>query len=183
MLPQNTDFNNPNLNKVVHTLLEIQTTTPIYLVDDNQDFYFGGHTYQKFPWKMNNITESSKGETPKVTIQISNVTNLITQILEEGIDNTPVILRIVREGESTADLTFNFVANGVSYDEQWISFDLTAPASFVRSFPQTKYSNFCPFVFKGWRCKYSGSATKCNKTATQCKSYGNFARFGGFYGN
>lgn len=183
MLQQNTDFTSVSLNKVVHTLLEIQTPTPICLVDDNQDFIFGGKTFERFPFALNGITESSKGEIPKVTISISNVTNLIVQILEQGIDDTPVIIRIVREGEITADLEFNFVAQSVSYDEQNITLDLTAPADYTRSFPSSKYNNCCSFVFKGWRCRYSGSATSCNKTEKRCKELGNFARFGGFYGN
>ena len=180
MLTPNIDYNQQNLNKVVHTLLEIQTTTPIYLVDDNQNFTFNDHTFLAFPFNINGIRETSKGEQPKITINVSNVTNLITQVLEEGIDDTPVIIRVVREGETTADLEFNFVANGVSYDKNWLNFDLTVPVSFARSFPTMNYSTVCPFVFKGWRCKYSGNQTKCNKTAKQCKAYGNLARFGGF---
>lgn len=180
MLPSVADYNQQNLNKAVLILLEIQTATPIYLVNDNQDFEFGGKTFTAFPFRLEGITESSKGEEPKITVNVSNITNLIVQVLEEGIDDTPVIIRVVREGETTEDLKFNFVANGVKYDAQWITFDLTAPVSFVRSFPPTNYSPVCPFVFKGWRCKYSGRQTTCNKTAKQCKQYGNFARFGGF---
>lgn len=180
MLQQNTDFTKVSLNKVVHVLLEIQTPTPIYLVDDNSDFIFKNKTYSRFPFSMNGISESSKGEIPRISISISNVTNLITDILEQGIDDAPVILRIVREGESEADLEFRFIAESVSYDADNITLSLTAPMSYTRSYPSMKYSTVCPFEFKGWRCRYSGSQTKCNKTAKQCREFGNYARFGGF---
>jgi phage-related protein len=180
MLPTNEDFNSLNLNKVVHTLLEIQSTTPIYLVDDNQNFTFNNKTFIAFPWKLEGITESSKGEEPKIKISVSNITNLVMQILEEGIDNTPVIIRVVREGETEADLEFRYVANSYSYDQNNIIFDLTAPVNYLKSFPTGNYSSVCPFVFKGWQCRYLGNKTACNKTAKQCKEYGNLARFGGF---
>ena len=180
MLTPNSDFNQQNLNKVVATLLEIQLPTPIRLVDDNQDWTFESHTFTAFPFKINGVEESTKGEIPKVTLSVSNVTNLISSIIQEDIDNTPVKISVVRYGENTADIEFNFVANGLSYDEEWVTFELTAPVNFVKSFPFMKYSQVCPFVFKGWQCKYNGNQTSCDHSARTCKTLGNYARFGGF---
>jgi len=180
MLTPNSDFTKLNLNKVVATLLEIQLLTPIRLVDDNQDWTFESHTFTAFPFKINGVEESTKGEIPRVNVSVSNVTNLITSILGTDIDNVPVRIMVVREGESTADLEMNFVANGASYDEEWVTFELSAPVNFVTPYPRFKYSQVCPFVFKGWQCKYNGNQTECDHSAKRCKTLGNYARFGGF---
>lgn len=180
MLTQNTDINQQNLNKVVGVLLDIMLPTPLRLVNDNIEWTYKNNTYTPFPFKINGIEETTKGEIPKVTVSVSNVTNLIASIIQEDIDNTPVKISVVRFGENTADIEFNFVANGVSYDEQWLTFELSAPVNFVKSFPSMKYSQVCPFVFKGWQCKYNGNQTSCDHSAKRCKALGNYARFGGF---
>lgn len=180
MLTPNSDFTQQNLNKVVATLLEIQLPTPIRVVDDNIDWSFEGHTFTAFPFKINGIEESTKGEIPEVSVSVSNVTNLITSILGVDIDNVPVRIMVLREGETTADLEMRFVANGVNYDAEWLTFELTAPVNFVKSYPELKYSQVCPWVFKGWQCKYNGNQTECDHTAQRCKALNNFARFGGF---
>lgn len=180
MLPQNTDINQQNLNKVVGILLDIMLPTPLRLVSDNIEWTYNGNTYTPFPFQIDGIEESTKGEIPRVTLSVSNVTNLIASVIQEDIDNTPVKISVVRYGENTADIEFNFVANGVSYSEEWLTFELTAPVNFVKSFPSMKYSQVCPFVFKGWQCKYSGNQTACDHSASRCKELNNFARFGGF---
>ncbi len=180
MLTQNTDINQQNLNKVVGVLLDIMLPTPLRLVGDNTEWTYQGNTYTPFPFKINGIEETTKGEIPKVTVSVSNTTNLIASIIQEDIDNTPVKISVVRFGENTADIEFNFVANGVSYDEQWLTFELTAPVNFVKSFPTCKYSQVCQWCFKDWRCGYSGSQTACDHSAKRCKALGNYARFGGF---
>ena len=181
MLRQNSDINRQHLNRVVGTLLEIQLSSPLRLVDDNAEWVYRGETYTPFPFKINGIEESTKGEIPKVTVSVSNIANQIASIIHEDIDNTPVKISVVRYSENTADIEFNFVANGISYDEQWLTFELTAPVNFVKSFPSMKYSQVCPFVYRGWQCKSNNTQyTSCGKTVADCKARGNFARFGGF---
>lgn len=184
MLPQNTDYTSTSLNKCVFVLLEIQSETPMYFVNNNEPVTFGGHTYQNLPFNINGISESSKGEIPKIDVAVSNITNLIAGIIDTDLDDVPVKIYVVREGETTEDLSFNFVINNVSYDAEWLSLSLGAPISFVSNFPKGKYVQCCPFLFKGWRCRYSGSQTSCDHTFKTCKNtMHNQSRFGGFTNN
>lgn len=181
MLQQNTDFTAVDSGVVVAVLLEIQTLTPIYLVSDNVDWTFNGHAFQSFPFKLDNIEANGKGEIPKTTIQVSNVTGSVLKAIEEnGVDNIPIILRVVRAGEDTADVELNFVVTSISYNQEWININLGAPISYVQSFPRLNYSEVCPWQYKDWRCKCSSNLASCNKSITDCKARNNEERFGGF---
>lgn len=181
MLQQNTDFTAVDSGVVVAVLLEIQTSTPIYLVSDNIDWTFNNHTFQSFPFKLGNIEANGKGEIPKTTIQVSNVTGSVLKAIEaNGVDNIPVILRVVRAGESSADVELNFVVTSVTYNQEWINVNLGAPVSYTQSFPRLNYSEVCPWQYKDWRCKCSSNLTTCNKSITDCKARNNEERFGGF---
>lgn len=165
---------------MVAVLLEVGSSTPMYFVADNVNWSYNGHTFVPFPFKINGIQSSSKGELPRIDISISNVTNLITQLLDEDLEGVPVKIYVLREGETTPDLSFDFAINSVSYTAEWLTLSLGEKVNFAQNYPKTKYSQSCPFIFKGWRCKYSGSAAKCNHTAKNCQQLGNLARFGGF---
>lgn len=180
MLIQNSDFTKQNLNKVVAILLEIGTETAVRLVNDNTGWTYKGNSYTPFPFSIGGISASSKGEIPKIDITISNVTGLVGSLLKEDITNVPVNIYVLRAGEQEADLAFSFAVKNISYDAENLNVSCGAPVTFSKSCPSLHYSQACPWTYKGWRCKYSGSLPACNHTASDCKNHGNIARFGGF---
>jgi phage-related protein len=181
MLEQKIEFTAIDSGTVVATLIEIGLDEPIYLVDDNVNWEFKGNTYQAFPFQLGTLTSTGKGEIQKTTLQVSNITGVIIRGIEQnGIDEVPVKVSILRAGEAEADIELNFEISGVTYTAENINIELTAPIRYQNSYPNLKYSAVCPWGFKDWRCRYSGSKTTCNRTISDCRERSNVARFGGF---
>lgn len=181
MLPQKTEFTAIDSGTVVATLIEIGIDEPIYLVDDNVNWEFGGKTYQSFPFQLGTQTATGKGEIQKTTLQVSSVTGVIARAIEQnGIDDVPVKIMIVRAGAAEADIEQNYEIADVTYDDQMINIELTASVRYQKSFPNYKYESVCQWGFKDWRCRYAGALTTCNRTIDDCRERNNVARFGGF---
>lgn len=183
MLTQNNDINKIENEIIWGTLLEIGTTPIIYLVNDNEDWNWNGHTWQAFPFLLDKIPSNGNGEIQQITIKISNVTGVILAAIDslQGELEIPVKLKVVRKGQDEPDIAFEMQLQNVSYDEQWVNLTLGAKISYVRSFPTQTYGRSCPWNFKDWRCKYSGSAfSTCGKTIDDCRNRNNESRFGGF---
>jgi phage-related protein len=75
-----------------------------------------------------------------------------------------------------------FFIDSVEINNAVAKISLSSPLEFfdVR-LPRNKYyKNHCRHIYKGSRCKYSGSLTKCDYTLEDCKAHNNATNFGGF---
>ncbi|RLI03261.1 hypothetical protein DRO30_01380 [Candidatus Bathyarchaeota archaeon] len=64
-----------------------------------------------------------------------------------------------------------------------VSFQLGSENLINRACPEHRYvKNHCRFHFKNELCKYTGSATACDRSLTNCRTLENSINFGGFPG-
>lgn len=170
-------------------LLEIQFASTIRLAANNEDVTWDSQTWQAFPFELDTIGETGKGEMPAVAVKVSNVTGEVQALLEanDGANGTPVVIRVINTEATTttAELELSYVVESSNYDEQWITFRLTGANCLTRRIPRRRYlRNFCPFTYGGIECGVSAATMTtyptCNRTSANCTERGNAARFGGF---
>ena len=173
-------------------LLEIQFDTVIRLCSNNEDLSWNSQTWQAFPFELDTIGDTGKGEIPSVIVRVSNVSGEIQQIVEaaDGASGIPVIIRVINSESTLSDeneLELEFVVDKPDYDELWMTFTLTGSNCLTRRVPRWRYlKNFCRFAvnYGGVECGIS-AATKitypdCDGTKEQCTERGNASRYGGF---
>jgi lambda family phage minor tail protein L len=172
-------------------LLEIQLSGgTLYLAANNEDITWNSQTWQAFPFELDTVAETGKGEIPAITVKVSNVTGEIQQYLEaaDGANGTPVIIRVINSSASTStesELELSFVLDRASYDAQWLTFYLTGANCLSRRVPRGRYlKNFCRFEYGGVECGVSAATQAtyptCNRTKANCEERNNSTRFGGF---
>jgi len=182
-------------------LLKIQTPKGIIIriCANTEDVIWpvtGGDTYIAFPFELDEIGESSKGEIPQLTIRVSNVSRVMQSYMEaeDGMVNSEVIIRVVHSTHITTASKgvgiHNLNPEAIAYydiidsnvDNQWASFILGASSPFRMRFPRNRVlRNFCRYkVFKGAQCKYVGVQTTCDRTLYTCRNtMKNSNNFGG----
>jgi len=146
----------------------------------------GGDTYTAFPFELEEVGDSAKGERPKVTVRLGNASRVMEQYMEAGnggID-AEVTLRVVHSAhlnltDPEIELTYRVI--DARADSKWAHFTLGSVGPFDRRWPRNRvFKNFCRYkVFKGTRCGYAGAETVCDRTLTRCRELGNSDRFGG----
>lgn len=171
-------------------LLEIGLTPAIYLVSNNEDVTWNSKTWQAFPFELDTVGETGKGEISAVVVRVSNITGEIQALLEaaDGANGTAVTIRVINTTASTsteAEFEMAFVVESSSYDQQWITFRLTGANCLTRRIPRRRYlKNFCPFAYGGIECGVSAATVSsyptCSRTWDDCTTRGNSSRFGGF---
>jgi lambda family phage minor tail protein L len=171
-------------------LLEVTIgATVLKLVANNEDILWSGDTWQAFPFELDTVGETGKGEIPAITVKVSNVTGEVQRLLEanDGANGVPVVIRVINTDVTTTtpELELSFVVESSTHDEQWITFRLTGANCLTRRVPRRRYlKNFCPFVYGGIECGVSAATMAtyptCNRTSANCTERGNFTRFGGF---
>jgi len=179
---------------VVCLEINIPDTDTIYITNNNEDVVFAGNTYQWFPFEISELSNSSKGEIPQWSINISNVNRAMEQYLIEydnylkvnGISGNEITMTCYVVNALSADtaiLTEEFILTSFSTSSEWASFVLGAKSPFTMRYPRRRLiQNFCSWKFKSDKCKYSGSTSTCDKTLTTCKALNNSGNFGGFFG-
>jgi lambda family phage minor tail protein L len=171
-------------------LLEIGLTPIIRLAGNNEDITWNSQTWQAFPFELDTVGETGKGEIPAVVVRVSNVTGEIQRLLESvnGASGTAVTLRVINTAASTStgcELELSFVVESSTYDEQWLTFRLSGGNCLTRRVPRRRYlRNFCPFTYGGVECGVSSGTVStyptCNKTFANCVTRSNSSRFGGY---
>lgn len=151
-------------------------------------------TYAAFPFEINEISDSSSGEIPRVDIQVSNVSRVMDQYLQlyddyvkaNGYTPVTVSICVVNTKVITADpdaapeVEHTFELKQPKCDAQWATFTLSAGNPYLRRFPQNRIlRNHCRFRFKSSRCGYAGAETTCDHTLITCRARNNSERFGG----
>lgn len=176
-------------------LLEItipSVTEIIRVANNNEDVEWNGNTWQKFAFEIEEISESSKGETSQFQIKVSNINNIIGEYIRQ------YEVYIKQNGYSPIILTL-YVVNSLDLANTppVYSHDLTLASNQINNIEVVftvagfdlyskrvpivrMLSNSCRFKFKSVQCGYLGSETVCDKTLKRCSALGNKARYGGF---
>ena len=171
-------------------LLEITLTdlTVFRLVKNTEDITYNGNTWTAFPFKLSPVESNSDGQIPQVTLNVCNITRLLTPYLESldgGIDSTVKVI-VVNNGlldEDYSDLELEFSVMGCDVDAYWVTWTLGMVNPLNRRFPLYRFlANHCNWIFGGAECGYAGAATTCNRSFDDCVARANTANFGGFLG-
>ncbi len=177
--------------------ITIPGTGVVRVVRNNQDLTWKGETWVAFPFELDEIGDTSKGEVPQVNVRVSNVSRALEAYLYEydayckanGFEPITVKIFVVNtkviqaDGNAAPEVEHEFELKQPRTDSQWVTFVLGASNPFNRRFPQGRIlKNVCRYRFKDTRCGYSGAETACDKTLTRCRALGNSTRFGGFPG-
>jgi len=167
---------------------------PVRIVSDNADLTWKGETWQAFPFEIDEVTDSSTGEIPRVDLRVANVNRVMDAYLRDydaytkANGFTPVEVRIYvvnqavidADGNAAPEVEYVFDLKQPKSSAKWATFTLGAPNVFTRRFPLHRIlKNHCRFRFKSARCGYAGAETACNHTLARCRELGNSIRFGG----
>lgn len=178
-------------------LLEIyvpQLNDYIRVCSNNEDITWRGHLWQAFPFSMDEIGDSSKGELTQFAIRICNINGMVEAYIDEsdGATGAKLKLMVINSNipSDTPEIELDFIAKSTSVDSMWATFVLGATNPYSILVGQRMIRTGCRFTgkdgtrngFKGSRCKYSGPETSCNKTLSRCRELGNSINFGGFLG-
>lgn len=178
-------------------LLEIyvsQLNDYIRVCSNNEDFTWNGNLWQAYPFQMDEIGDSSKGEVTQFAIRICNINGVVESYLDMsngGVGST-IKLMVINSNIplTTPEIELEFMAKSTNVDSMWATFVLGVTNPHTILICQRMLRTACRFNgptgtkngFKGSRCKYAGSATECNKTITRCRELSNSQNFGGCIG-
>jgi phage-related protein len=167
------------------------------IVRNNEDIVWAGKTWYAFPFEMDDVVLTAKGEVPQLSIRVSNVNQVMESYIQlydqycKLYGYSPVVIwlhvlntrAIAADAYCASENTFEFELKQPKTSPKWATFILGASSPYKRRAPQSRIlKNHCRFRFKDSRCKYIGTGVSCNKTLTQCRLYSNSVNFGGFPG-
>jgi phage-related protein len=182
-------------NKLVSTApwlllceITLPDTTVLRFVRNTDDITFAGHTWTAYPFTLGDQGESGDGKVQSVTLKVSNTQRALTPYMEQygGLVGSGIRLMVVHDANLTEDYTaltlaYTIIAAHLP-DDTWIEFTLGSESPMRRRFPiYAAVPLHCNWVaqFKGAECAYTGAATTCNGTLTDCRTKSNSGRFGG----
>lgn len=166
----------------------------IRVCSNNEDIVWNGSTWLAYPFEMDEISESSKGEITQFAIKVSNINGEVGSYIDDadGAVGADIRLMVVNSNimATTPEIELNFIVKSTTVDTIWVSFTLGVTNPYSLLIGQRMIRTGCRYSglngtqngFKGSRCKYSGGAESCDRTLTTCRSLGNSANFGGFPG-
>ena len=190
-----TEKNKLNSNSVWLTMLEITIPSvpeTLRIVNNNEDVTWNSKTWLKFPFELDEISQSSNAEISQFQIKVGNVKNIIGQYIRQydafvkvnGFTAITVVLYIVNSKDlanPTAVYSTNLILTTSSLNHLEVSFTVSARDLYRARTPQTRmFPNSCRFKFKSTLCGYTGAETSCNKTLSRCRQLLNSKRYGGF---
>jgi phage-related protein len=164
----------------------------IRVTSNNEETIWNGNTYLPFPFEIDEISDSSTGEVPRVDVRVSNITRAMEGYLQEYDHYTklngysPIELTISVVHSAHLDLPvpeteYVFHLKQPKTNAKWATFTLGANNPFNKRFPLNRLlKNRCRYKqFRNWRCGYAGAETTCDRTLARCRELGNSERFGG----
>lgn len=152
-------------------------------------------TYVAFPFDINEISDDSSGEVPRVDVRVSNVSRAMDQYIQYYDDYvkangyTPITISIcvvnskviATNPAAVPEVDHDFELKQPKCDAEWATFSLSAGNPYTKRFPQNRIlRNHCRYIFKGsdGRCGYTGLETTCDHSLLQCRARNNSERFG-----
>ena len=190
-----TEKNKLNSNSVWLVMLEISIPSvpeTLRIVNNNDDVSGKGFTWLKFPFELDEISQTANAETSQFQIKVGNVKNIIGQHVRQydvyvktnGFEPIRVVLYIVNSKDlanTTPVYSTNLILTTSSLNHLEVSFTVSAREVFRARTPQTRmFPNSCRFKFKSTLCGYSGPVSLCDKSLSRCRQLGNSKRYGGF---
>lgn len=153
------------------------TALTIRVVRNNEDIYWNGNTWVAFPFVLDEIGESTKGELPQVAVRIANITRTMQQYVEasDGGVGATVIVRVVHSSQvkigskegayysatATPEIELTFAVTATSCDAQWVTFTLGLEYPTMLRFPQKRVlKDWCHYPeYKGIECGAAAVST------------------------
>lgn len=187
--------NKLNSDSAFLILLEItipSVTEVIRIVNNNEDITWNSNTWQRFPFDIDEISESSNAELSEIQIKVSNVNNVVGQYIRQydthvknnGFEAITATIYIVNTNDldnPSPVYSTNVILSSSSINHMEVNFTLAARDLYRAMTPTYRmYPNNCRFSFKSTKCGYVGTATSCDKSLGTCKTLGNSNRYGGF---
>ena len=175
-------------------LLEIiiPNVSTIYLVRNTENIVWpnpGGQEYIAFPFELDEISDSTKNDVPRLAIRVSNISRAIGGYVENAGGGIGATVKVKVVHSKHLDLTspeVEFVFEVISTDinERWVTFTIGAANPYNKIFPGNRVMRLsCRYrKFKGIHCGYVGVETECDRSYTRCEELGNIARFGNAVG-
>ena len=162
---------------ILVTFVNRAKSITIRIVNNPDDIVFGGNTFTAFPFKIDMITESQKGQLPSINITLSNVDRVIEGYIEQDPDlgsGWSVHIDIVHESalaSGIAEITYDFLTIRTSADAKSAVFVCGLSNPLREQFPRLRFlPNACQNTFKSGGCSYTGADTSCLKTLSACKA-------------
>lgn len=165
----------------------------------SRSIYYLNSLYLSRGMNLNNIPASTSTISNKTTIDFDDtdralysvfgdydageypVEITIISIVEEAVDEVTRKAIEERNGVLAVFNAFDGLVDNWSYQPGIIKITFADLFAQWARVTMSEFSTSCRWVvFKGLRCKYLGAATECNRTFTECATYGNEKNFGGF---
>jgi phage-related protein len=174
-------------------LLEVNIpslTETIRVVQNNEDIIWNGETWQKFPFDVGEISDTSNLEVSTFAITVSNVYNQIGQYIRQydiwlkqnpyqPIEATLYIVNSKDLANTNPVVAYNLTLASPTIATK-IVFTFSSIDVYSGQIPKSRMMrNACRFKFKNSLCGYIGEENSCNGTLKRCIELGNSPRFGG----
>ncbi len=190
-----TEKNKLTSDSVFLAMLEINipgVAETVRIVNNTEDITWNSILWQRFPFEIQEVSESANAETAQFQIKVANVNNVIGQYIREydvylktnGFAPLTLSLYIVNSKDlenTTPVLVQNLTLSTQSVNQLEVTFTVSARDLYRARTPLNRmFPNLCRFKFKGTKCLYSGEETTCDKTLARCRELDNSDRYGGF---
>lgn len=157
------------------TLTNRNKSVSIKICSNTENLTCKGEEFVAFPFSIDEITESNKGELPSISINISNVERIVQAYIDQDPDlGSGWGVQIDISHTSNLDepeISYNFITNGVSCNEKTVSISCEIRNPIRAQFPRVRMlPNACQHTFKKGGCSYTGRDTQCMKTLTACRN-------------
>ncbi|WP_051183046.1 DUF1833 family protein [Desulfocurvibacter africanus] len=167
---------------------------PIRVVSNTENVTWRGVEWIAFPFEIDELSDTSKGEVPRIELKVSNVSRALERYIHDydayvkrfgfsPITVSIIVLNTADLGSGVPVVEHLFELKQPKTDAKWATFVLGASNPFDLRFPTAMLrKNACRFRFRDARCGYRGEADGCDKTLSRCRALKNSERFGGFPG-
>lgn len=175
------------------TLVTIQLDDGPFRVlanDTIANIVIGSDTYYTRMVQTSEIETSLDGTVDKMIVSTSDIDQEFSSLVANNGDiltnRECKVEEIIFDGDTTTIignpvLVFDGRINKIQLSAKSFVFTIERILNQYSSLsPNMVFDVNCQFKFKGSRCAYSGSETKCDKTLTRCKALSNVTNFGGY---
>jgi len=160
---------------------------PIYLVRNTENITSDGQEYTAFPFELDMVSESSKGDVPSLVLRVGNVTRALEAQYQayDGLVDYEVTISAVNvayPNEEFLAITADVISSHA--DAQWIYLSLGAPSPLRYRFPPERFmAEYCQWIPGGAECAKPAAAGVCKRTRAECAAtFNNLRRFGAQFG-
>ncbi len=156
------------------TLKSKDESVTLRICSNTDNVTFENQEFIAFPFSIDEITESNKGELPSISITMSNVQRLVQAYVEQDESlgsGWSVHIDIVHTSTLLREIYYDFVTTNVTADESHVVFQCGMQNPLRYQFPRVRMlPNSCQHSFKKGGCTYSGSDLTCSKTFKDCRA-------------